>query len=136
MKRISIFHGGELEIDISNFERILQSVITFGDHVWLNANIYPSPSLPKEVQHHMKNVIFELSKRNIVKFWTYPNFNDNIFIPDEILSINDYNELYQAININILENKKLIPLLDISYEEIDTFTLNPESTSKIIELRK
>lgn len=93
-------------ITLDQYERILQSLVTFADTVLLPAHIRFSNELPSEFHQHALRSLNELVEEKKITFWQYPG----LIIPPESrgiitsaaiineMDLDSYREFYESVN--------------------------------------
>jgi hypothetical protein len=89
------------ELTDYSWERIVHSIITFGDTIWINENITFSEQLPDWLRKYYLKTFYELKEEGIIKLWNYEQNKTKLSIVNAVIPINESSELYDAINCQI-----------------------------------
>jgi hypothetical protein len=135
---IKIFYNDSLNIDDAALEKILQSIMSLGDSIYLHSSAKPANYLPTKEQSVIREKIASLIEHDYLRLWDYPfgkRYHEPMVKTDVIyLESEKYNELYDRINSGLLNWENEVSQMGKLYPESDTIT-EVEGTSKLILLR-
>lgn len=116
------------ELTEASWERLVHSLITYGENIWINEYVRFSEKIPDWKRNIYNKTIAELKEAGLIKVWSYEIEYSNFNELDNIIPFDTYSELYNAINSKIKD-----------YGSYGTFygkdLKGSELTSKIIQFR-
>lgn len=124
---MDLIYTDSVELNEQSWERVIHSLITSCDSMWINENVTFSRTIPEWLRKHFINIFNELIEEGIIKIWNYErnliNSQSSIVVEE-----NETRILYEAINhqITSFNNYGTISGKEIRGDEI---------TSKIIQYK-
>ena len=134
MNSYSILYNGNVEMDIKMLNSVLQSVIMYADHIWINSNVVLSHNIPN--LKNIEDIIKSLEEKKIIRRWSYPFLEKGT--EERILSFEEYKEINEKINEVFLSENELLPTVSLIYKPTIKKVASEgiETTSKIISIRR
>jgi hypothetical protein len=116
------------EITETSWERIVHSLITYADSIWMNAHMKLSERIPLFLRNHYQKTFNELIEANLIKLWDFEEYMDEESKLKTVIATNESSDLYDAITSQITHYS--------TYESIGRKdVIGSEITSKIIQYK-
>ena len=125
---MNLIYTDSNEITASSWERIIHSLITFGEVIWVNENVTFSNQLPDWIRRHYIASFNELKEAKIIKSWNYEQYKSATSNVDTVIPRDEVSNLYDVISNQV---KEYSPLGTLSQKNI----AGNEITSKIIQYK-
>ncbi|MBN1181718.1 MAG: hypothetical protein JXB49_05475 [Bacteroidales bacterium] len=104
---MELIYTDSTEFDDKSWERMIHSLITSCDSIWINENTSFSNSIPEWVRNYYQNIFNELIEEGIIKLWNYEQNILNLTTKVKCtIETAETNNLYEAIcsQINTYSN--------------------------------
>lgn len=102
---MTLFYIGKTEMDISSWEEIVLSLITYTDNVWLPSYTLPPNKIEDIKVERIKNTFEELKESKILLTWNFEFSELEYTKPDKVISLNEHLAMREGIDV-LFKNAK------------------------------
>ena len=128
---MDLFFSGSVELKLEDWEQMIQALVTYGDTLWIDANMQISNRLFPEIHAAISKTLKELKEEEIVLTWKLEaSLAGEPAIVNKVIDIEEHRNLYENINYAILDGEESEIFVG------STLSTEVERTSKIIDYRK
>ncbi len=99
-KLLNIYYSPVPEINRFDWEQIVQSLITYGEEVWMKSGSNISAKIVDDERKHVSSCLNELIEERIIKTWSFET-DKSKSTNNRVISKEEHIELYNNINSSI-----------------------------------